>query len=538
MWSRTFALFVRAIRLDARLLRSHLARIALLGFVMSMLVYGHLSGFLFGAPGLRFFQALAWINFGFATLAATLLFSTAITEEKEDQTLGLLRMANVGAGALLIGKGGPRLLAALLILSVQFPFTLLAITLGGVSWEQVYAVYWTLLAHVVFVGSVGLVSSVIYRRSGAAAGCTAIVILLTLILPPLLRHLCLTVTTSTGFPPWQMQLAEWGLPYSEEVYRATTFARLAGVLSTGFDESPFGLQVAANAGAAALLFGLAWLLFEPLNRSLDVAAPAATSVLHRVIRIPSRSRRAWPAALIWKDFYHIAGGHTAWIAKLLTYGPFLLLIMYWAEDFRSSSVTAEEFGGALMSVTLFLILPLETLVLAARIYRSELKEKTWSTLYALPRSLAGVAYPKLAGCLLGLVPVTAYFVLGAVLDARDIGDFSHDLREQPHRIAVVVCFVCHFLLFVHLTALFSIQTNGWIGVLLALTALFIGMWVQSACVYAPLLVLSLRGGGMGPGASGLYEGIAFSFSAAVLLVMTAVSHYLIAVRLRTAAAAS
>jgi hypothetical protein len=538
MWSRTFALFVRAIRLDARLLRSHLARVALLAFVVSMLFYGNLSGIMFGAPGLRFFQALVWINYGFATLAATLLFSTAITEEKEEQTLGLLRMANVGAGPLLIGKGGPRLLAALLILSVQFPFTLLAITLGGVSWEQVTAAYWTLFAHILFVGSVGLLSSVVFRRSAGAAGCTGIVILLTLIVPPLLRELCWTITLATGMEPWQMRLAEWGLPWSEELYRATTFARLREVLSTGFDESPFGLQVAANGGAAVLLFGLAWLLFEPFNRSLDVAAPAAVSVLNRVIRIQSRSRRAWPAAVIWKDFYHMSGGHNAWIAKVLAYGPLLLLIMYYAEDFRSSSVTAEEYGGALMSIALFLILPLESLVLAARIFRSELKEKTWSTLYALPRSLPGVAYPKVAGCLLGLAPVTAYFVLGAVLDTQDVDRITRDVLREPYRIAMIVCFVSHFLLLLHLTSLFTIISNGWVGVLLAIVVSCIGIWIQIVLIEVPIMMLSMRGMVGPPGRFELYLGFAFSLSAAVLLLLTALVHYLIGMRLKTAAAAS
>jgi hypothetical protein len=89
-----------------------------------------------------------------------------------------------------------------------------------------------------------------------------------------------------------------------------------------------------------------------------------------------------------------------------------------------------------------------------------------------------------------------------------------------------------------LASLFSIHTNGWVGVLLAVTALFIGMWVQSACVYAPLMVVSMRGGMVGPNGPELYLGVAYSLSAAVLVIITAVAHYLIGVRLRTAAAAS
>ena len=113
---------------------------------------------------------------GFATLAGPLMFATCITEEKEEQTLGLLRMANVGPLSLLLGKLAPRLASALLILIVQFPFTLLAITLGGVGWSQVFAAFCTLLAHVFLIANVGLFCSVVGRRTGSAVGLCAILL--------------------------------------------------------------------------------------------------------------------------------------------------------------------------------------------------------------------------------------------------------------------------------------------------------------------------------------------------------------------------
>jgi hypothetical protein len=191
-----------------------------------------------------------------------------------------------------------------------------------------------------------------------------------------------------------------------------------------------------------------------------------------------------------------------------------------------------------MSITLFLILPLESLVLAARIFRSELKEKTWSTLYALPRSLPGVAYPKLAGCALGLVPVTAYFVLGAVLDPEDVERTTRDVLEEPFHVAMVVCFVCHFLLFVHLTSLLTIVSNGWVGVMLAIVISFMGVWLQVVLIEFPLMMLSMRGMAGPPGRYELYLTIAFSLSAAAVLFMTAAVHYVIGMRLKSAAASS
>ena len=56
--------------------------------------------------------------------------TSAEAEEKEEQTLGLLRMTGLNALSILLGKSTSRLLGALLLLLAQFPFTIFAITLA------------------------------------------------------------------------------------------------------------------------------------------------------------------------------------------------------------------------------------------------------------------------------------------------------------------------------------------------------------------------------------------------------------------------
>jgi hypothetical protein len=124
-----------------------------------------------------------------------------------------------------------------------------------------------------------------------------------------------------------------------------------------------------------------------------------------------------------------------------------------------------------------------------------------------------------------------------VLDPEDVERITREILQEPYRVTMVVCFVCHFLLFVHLTSLFTIITNGWVGVMLAVVSSFIGIWLQILLVEAPLMMFSMWGMG-GPRRFELYLGFAFSFSAAVVLIMTAVAHYLIGARLRAAAAVS
>jgi len=47
---------------------------------------------------------VTYLNFCFITLGGVGYFATAITEEKEELTLGLLKMADIGPLTLLLGK--------------------------------------------------------------------------------------------------------------------------------------------------------------------------------------------------------------------------------------------------------------------------------------------------------------------------------------------------------------------------------------------------------------------------------------------------
>ena len=94
-------------------------------------------------------------------------------------------MAHIGPTAMLVGKSVPRLTGAMLVLFAQFPFTLLAVTLGGVLRHQIVAGYTTLLAYLVLVAGLGLIFSVLCRTSMAAARGVVIVLGIFLILPPI-----------------------------------------------------------------------------------------------------------------------------------------------------------------------------------------------------------------------------------------------------------------------------------------------------------------------------------------------------------------
>ena len=95
-------------------------------------------------------------------------FASAIAEEKEEQTLGLLRMTDLNPLSILLGKSTSRLCGALLLLAAQFPFTIFAVTLGGVSLWQIAAVYCTVGAFIFLLCNVALLGSVLARRTAGA----------------------------------------------------------------------------------------------------------------------------------------------------------------------------------------------------------------------------------------------------------------------------------------------------------------------------------------------------------------------------------
>jgi hypothetical protein len=308
---------------------------------------------------------------------------------------------------------------------------------------------------------------------------------------------------------------------------------LYNILTTGFSGAAVtSQQVISNFAGGSVLFVVGWLLFDIFNRNVDAAAGGSVRSLGDLLRRRGRrSIRAWPAALIGREFRFGVGGYGAWLVKLLTYGPFAYLAMAFMErDFRD--VEAEDFGSLLMVLATFVALPLESIVLASRLYRTELKERTWSTLCMLPWTLPGVAYSKLAGTALALFPTVFYFGLGALLDPNGLRDFFGDMNE-PEAIVAAFVIVAQFVLVLHLVTWFSILTNSWTGILLALLTWFGGLWLWYLCIIAPLVLQIITLGND----QEIYLIVTNTVLGWGVLAVAALLHWNIGSRLRSAAAA-
>ena len=180
----TMALLTRGLRFDCRRWQMHALRFLLVAIFLFILLISWVENVVSvgASPGLNFFSYITFTNFVFITLGGMSFFTSAITEEKEEQTLGLLKMAGVNPLGILLGKLGPRLANALLLLAIQFPFVQLAVTLGGVHHRQIQAAYITLAGYIMLMAGLGILASVIAHRTRQAALMVSMAIMLPLIL--------------------------------------------------------------------------------------------------------------------------------------------------------------------------------------------------------------------------------------------------------------------------------------------------------------------------------------------------------------------
>src|SRR5579871_3384415 len=319
------ALLVRSFRVDSRLPQWHAIRLVFVlgicGELWWVRAWSSITGA--GAPGLTFFKLNCGLTFLLITLAGTSWFATAITEEKEEFTLGLLKMAGMSPVALLLGKSTSRLLAAVSILCVQFPFALFAITLGGVTPGQILAAYVSLCAYLILVANAGLLCSVCSATSRQAS-IRMIVILAAFFSGPLIARRLFYSFVNAGFLSNAGWVSDRVHDLIDLVEQLSVVDRGLSIFQTGFAGRPFNsLQVWSNLILAAACFTAAWAGFERFTREVEKPLEPRGESLDRKLRShrPVRFRgRVWRNSLRWKDFQFIAGGGRVVLIKSIVIG--------------------------------------------------------------------------------------------------------------------------------------------------------------------------------------------------------------------------
>ena len=501
MTSPLLALFARSLREDTRLKLTYFARCGLVTVILLFMFTVESRMGWSNGPGLDFFDTVITIDLVFILLAGCGYFASAITEEKEEMTLGLLRMTNLNPLSILLGKSTSRLCGALLLLAAQLPFTMLAVTLGGISLGQIAAAYCTLGAFLIFLANLALLASVVCKRSPGAAAFTIVALVLFFAIVPLLNWIA----------HWPAQLglisqdAAWVSALDRLAgfaHTASPFQRITQILETGFNDRIFGWQAGSNLALGAGCFLLAWAVFDRFCNEQPESAPRRGGVFRRR-RFLRRlgAGRVWTRALAWKDFYFLAGGKVWMLGKYVIYGLPLVALACWPRRWGGPP-PRDVFGFITMWIA-WLLFVLELAFIAASIFKTERQGQTLSTLAVLPMSMRRIALHKIIGILPALLPAVTYFVLGFVCGAKRIFEAVGTIKFTSHSDFVALLVIGYTLaqsvFFLYLTANLSLRVKR--GALpLAIGIQFILQFflsvtaaalIRDEAAFAPLLIFTI-----------------------------------------------
>ncbi len=459
MFQGILALLGRSLRVDSRSWQVHLARMGLIVAIYISLAFAFATGASFGAPGLRFFRAIVWLNISFMTLLGVGFFSTTITEEKEEDTLGLMQMAGISPLGILLGKVGGRLVQALLLIAVQYPFNLLAVTMGGVTTNQVSCAFVGLTAYMLFMAGMGILCSTVAPRSRTAAALMVLGLLAYLAIPYAATELHRIAVVDGNLP-----VTSSAARLLEYVGATSLFLEISSIMISSFADSPWTIQVITNVVAGGLFFLASWALFPMFTRN-----PSSESTSRGLLPVKKRiwlwgfsPGRPRINPFLWKDFYFVGGGLGMVLVRLAFYlilmaVAFLLGELWWSNGGNHPF----QWSIGLYQVILLFVVTIEFALLASRVFQEELRGQTLATLMMLPESTINMVYSKLIGALIAAAPGICCLAATALT----VGGRQniHDFLDEP----AGFFFLSNFMLVPHLAAVLSLYLR-WGGVPLAI----------------------------------------------------------------------
>ncbi|MEZ6061219.1 MAG: hypothetical protein R3C19_12715 [Planctomycetaceae bacterium] len=451
MISGTTTLFNWSLKADVKSVYPHIVRAGFAVFMLlsiSMAYAGSLTG---TGPGLRFFQSICFLNVLLISVSGISYFVSAVTEEKDAGTLSLLRLAGVTPLAIVLSKSTSRLIAALMLLLIQLPFTFLAITLGGVLREQIIAAYLALAAWMCLVANMALFCSVRCHTSGRAASLATTVLILFFLAGPILRAV-IGLKGNAWINTAVVDVGTWLLNHQQQL---SVTRRLDELLQA---TSPFQMldaQFWMSLTGGTVLFVLSVLFFNRGSRPVDDYAQGKSARVRRFT-----VGRCWKLAVVWKDFLFFTGGRPFFIVKLIAYGTLVLgFVIFHRMENRSSDWWMSTDLAWICFLTLSAMLTVEVLLYSSGSLFQEVRQSTIATLTMLPSYTGTILLQKLAACLIALAPVVVWLAVVYVL-AR--GTIERELSGT-----MVVWYVFMLALCSHLTVLLSLYTR-WAALPLAI----------------------------------------------------------------------
>ena len=413
----------RSFREESSRLSQHVTRLLLGCVLLAVIVNGHLD-VASTARGLPIFKSQVLLTHLFLIVSAMFGYSQIIVEERESGTIDLLKLAGIDRASILIGKTLPRLWESVLLIAIQFPFTLLTITLGGVNWHQVTAAYLLLSACAFLMAGIGVFASTVCRTGRAAVGLA-------------------TVITFVYLFPFIAPHVSWGMTTFAWAETVNLQMQTLAVLQTSFQGATTFPSVWIALGLGMIAFIASWICFElSLNLiSLDLTRR------HRNHAKSSRRGRPWRQPCLWKDYYFLSGGVRRMVIRSAVHFG-LLLWMFYAQ----SSVSRGFAWAALLGCPVSLIDGTWT---ASRLFAEEIQNRTWSVLVQTPHSIRRIALHKTLGWTIGMLPsivMPLLFIVLAILTFEHL-DYSDSLELMIGTLVITIAVFAYL----HMMVLFSLD---------------------------------------------------------------------------------
>jgi hypothetical protein len=441
------ALAARALMLRTRSWSAAWSRFILVGCLILVMVEDASHAVVAG--GLTLLSGIAFTATFLASAAVLVATASAIAEEKEQGTLGLLRMAGLGPVGILLAKGGTRLVEAWMLTAMTLPMALAAVAIGGVSAVQVLALYVLILVWLSVVAGVGLVCSVLCATTAQALRLGAAVLLVFVIVP------------------WLCSVGRYAPEPS-----LNAFTWMSVILGAGFSGPVIGPCIIVHALLAYALAVLAWRCFPAGDAPRAPVTAAPVQARARWLRdLPRASRPPGGlAALRWKEFHHVHGGWRGLLIAAAT--PPVISFALLALVERSFDLVGKAFPGVLFWIA-FLYLVWQVGLRLSTTCAAEIRAGTFDDLRTLPRPLWQVLMPKLGAIGIGAVPTLAVCVVAAFLLMRQLSAQDLDALTSPPMVGWTVATVLGFWSLCLYTSL-RVPAYPFTAAVVILFAIFIG----------------------------------------------------------------
>lgn len=482
---RATAFLTRSIRQDSRLLSHHGMRAGLaLIILFFFFVQAEMSG-VRSAVGAGFASSVANCCYWFLTILGGVHFSSTISEEKDEQTLALLKMTGASPFSILAGKALPRLAVAVLFLFVVAPFFLLSITLGGVLRLGILSCVCSMMTYAFMLGQLGLFASVVASSTRRAFS---------------LMCLLWLFFEFPAFWNWMVQTAieylfgrDAGAGLSEFNVLVGSFSFSTNMSNTllAFDPTEiWHTHMTYELIVGAVFFVVSWLVFEPCtNRAISEVR--SSDLATRSLGASIGSSRPENDPVAWKSWRFLSGGWPWFFARLVVAPAVIfgvsasfLTITGWLE-FPVVTMFSFYLGLGFWLVNIARML--------GRCFSEEIRGETLASLVMLPRrtgktfwSLVKGVIPAIVASASTLALSFAMLVLWAVSDSEL--DELLEVMVQP--------WIWHFVTWVAVTAHLGVLLTTYIrfgGMILSVAICWIGM--PMVCGMSIGLVLSSGPGG-------------------------------------------